>query len=49
MKESDSTDTGIVIDGVCLQKDEKEYKKKIDVYKRQVHSSCGVRIWHFMR
>lgn len=29
MKESDSTDTGIVIDGVCLQKDEKEYKKKI--------------------
>lgn len=29
MKESDSTDTGIVIDGVCLQTDEKEYKKKI--------------------
>ena len=29
MKESDSTDTGIVIDGACLQKDEKEYKKKI--------------------
>ena len=29
MKESDSTDTGIVIGGVCLQKDEKEYKKKI--------------------
>lgn len=29
MKESDSTDTGIVIGGACLQKDEKEYKKKI--------------------
>lgn len=29
MKESDLTDTGIVIDGVCLQTDEKEYKKKI--------------------
>lgn len=29
MKESDSTDTGMVIGGVCLQKDEKEYKKKI--------------------
>ena len=29
MKESDSTDTAIVIDGVCLQTDEKEYKKKI--------------------
>ena len=29
MKESDSTDTGIVIDGVCLQTDEKKYKKKI--------------------
>lgn len=29
MKESDSTDTGIVIDGVCLQTDEKAYKKKI--------------------
>ena len=29
MKESDSTDTGIVIGGGCLQKDEKEYKKKI--------------------
>lgn len=29
MKESDSTDTGMVIGGACLQKDEKEYKKKI--------------------
>ena len=29
MKESDSTDTGIVINGVCLQTDEKAYKKKI--------------------
>ena len=29
MKESDLTDTGIVIDGVCLQTDEKAYKKKI--------------------
>lgn len=29
MKESDSTDTGIVIGGACMQKDEKEYKKKI--------------------
>ena len=29
LKESDSTDTGIVIDGVCLQTDEKAYKKKI--------------------
>lgn len=29
MKGSDSTDTGIVIDGVCLQTDEKAYKKKI--------------------
>lgn len=29
MKESDSTDTGIVIGGACLQKDEKAYKKKI--------------------
>lgn len=29
LKESDSADTGIVIDGVCLQTDEKAYKKKI--------------------
>lgn len=29
MKGSDSADTGIVIDGVCLQTDEKAYKKKI--------------------
>lgn len=29
LKEPDSADTGIVIDGVCLQTDEKAYKKKI--------------------
>ena len=28
MKESDSTDTGIVIGGACLQKDEKEYSRE---------------------
>ena len=42
MKESDSTDTGIVIDGVCLQTDEKEYRRTYQYLMRRGFKSTEI-------